>query len=188
MVNNVLDLAQQDVPLKQTSTCKGAEYHGPCPSCGGTDRFCVWPERGKTGRFWCRQCGRKGDSIQYLRDFRGLSFLEAKQRLGLPITSSPYRQADRAAIDTARERYFTWEHECLIEVTDSHRELLPQRWQAELSCDAFPEERALWTRKRENLDEQIESLQYDLKIFTYREYESERFARWAAEQSKKEAA
>lgn len=29
---------------------------GPCPDCGGTDRFVVFQE----GNYWCRQCGKKG--------------------------------------------------------------------------------------------------------------------------------
>jgi len=33
----------------------GWEWGGPCPSCGGDDRFIV-----SNGYFWCRQCGRKG--------------------------------------------------------------------------------------------------------------------------------
>lgn len=33
------------------------EWHGPCPTCGGTDRFIVWRDR---GNYWCRQCGLKG--------------------------------------------------------------------------------------------------------------------------------
>ena len=38
------------------------EWAGPCPKCGGEDRFRVWPEAGNsgTGSFWCRQCGWKG--------------------------------------------------------------------------------------------------------------------------------
>lgn len=126
--------------------------------------------------------------IQYLRDFRGLSFVEAKRALGLEITRAPNRQADQAAIDRVREDYFSWEHECYIEVTDAHRALLAEREEAEFASRAFPEERDLWTRKIENINEQIESLQLDLNIFTYKKYEPERFARWAIERQKKEAA
>ena len=44
------------------------EYHSACPECGGKDRFLSWPAevRGKcTGAFMCRQCGERGDSIDY---------------------------------------------------------------------------------------------------------------------------
>lgn len=60
--------------LNKTSSCKGGEYHSACPSCGGKDRFTVWPEK---NRYWCRQCKKSGDSIQFAREFMGLSFKEA---------------------------------------------------------------------------------------------------------------
>jgi hypothetical protein len=40
----------------------GKEHHGPCPLCGGDDRFCVWPAR---GRAWCRQCNTSGDALAW---------------------------------------------------------------------------------------------------------------------------
>ena len=55
------------------------EWHGPCPKCGGTDRFIVWP---KDGRYWCRQCGAKGDTLQAARDFLGHSFRKAAELAG----------------------------------------------------------------------------------------------------------
>jgi hypothetical protein len=36
--------------------------------------------------FWCRQCEIKGDSIQYLRDYHGMSFQEASEQVGKNIT------------------------------------------------------------------------------------------------------
>jgi len=49
---------QMGVQLKRVS---GYEYAGPCPWCGGTDRFHVWRDK---GNFWCRpgpgHCGRDG--------------------------------------------------------------------------------------------------------------------------------
>ena len=77
---NLLELIQSDGgALKRAATTGGGEYAGACPFCGGRDRFRVWPAN---GRYWCRSCGVAGDSIQYLRDFRGLSFLEACEVLG----------------------------------------------------------------------------------------------------------
>jgi len=75
---NIIDLIQADgFTLKRQATTNGGEYAGPCPFCGeGKDRFRVWPEQ-KNGRYWCRSCGKTGDSIQYLRERRGISFVEA---------------------------------------------------------------------------------------------------------------
>ncbi len=85
----LLDLLNQDgASLKRVSGTHGGEYAGPCPSCGGTDRFHVWPEQGDGGRYWCRGCSKSGDAIQYLKDFRGLPYLEACHLLGLEPKSN----------------------------------------------------------------------------------------------------
>ena len=70
------------------------EYCGPCPWCGGKDRFTLFTAQGTEGlgRFWCRQCGKSGDTIQFLRDLDGLTFQAAKEVLGLSadrITRKP---------------------------------------------------------------------------------------------------
>ncbi len=80
---NILDLLQQDgCRLKRVSSTHGGEYAGPCPWCGGRDRFRVWPYEG-SGRYWCRQCSRSGDSIQYMREFRKMTYREACDTLGI---------------------------------------------------------------------------------------------------------
>ncbi len=72
---DLIELFQQDgFNFVKQATTGGGEYAGSCPFCGGTDRFRVWPE---SGRYWCRQCGKRGDTIQYLRDFRNMEFREA---------------------------------------------------------------------------------------------------------------
>ncbi len=45
----------------------GAVYHGPCPECGGEDRFTVEPDTGNGGRWACRQCHPKwGDALAWI--------------------------------------------------------------------------------------------------------------------------
>ncbi len=76
----IIDLLHNDgITTKKAAQTGGSEYAGPCPWCGGNDRFRVWPG---SGRYWCRGCGKAGDAIQYLRERRGLSFPEACQYLG----------------------------------------------------------------------------------------------------------
>ena len=58
---------------KKTET----EFAGPCPWCGGDDRFVVWPHQDSGGRFMCRRCQKTGDAIDLLRD-QGFSFHAAK--------------------------------------------------------------------------------------------------------------
>jgi hypothetical protein len=87
----MLSLLEQDnFQMKKVATTNGGEYAGSCPYCSGHDRFRVWPKR---DRYWCRVCGKSGDAIQYLRDYRGLSFPEAASLTGKKTTVTPQRPA-----------------------------------------------------------------------------------------------
>lgn len=100
---NVLDLAQAKVELKKVSNTYGGEYQGPCPGCGGEDRFHVWPEKNDgQGSFWCRGCEKSGDNIQFLRDFDGLSFHEACDRLDVSI---PDHKALHVPVSYSRKEF-----------------------------------------------------------------------------------
>jgi len=95
MSNDILSLYQgMGLTAKQKTA---TEYAGPCPACGGNDRFCIWGGgQGKhgLGRFYCRGCGLQGDAIQFLREFQGLGYGEACRTLGLtPATPSGRRTA-----------------------------------------------------------------------------------------------
>ena len=79
---------------RRTSTNLGGEYVCACPVCGDggkgqdSDRFHVWPNRPNTsgkcvGRFWCRQCDLNGDTIAFLQQVDGLSFVDACAELGI---------------------------------------------------------------------------------------------------------
>ncbi|KAF0158821.1 MAG: P4 alpha zinc-binding domain-containing protein [Syntrophaceae bacterium] len=87
---NVLELITGDgFTFKRVAATHGGEYAGPCPFCGGNDRFLIWPED-KGGRYWCRGCEKTGDAIQYMRDTRGISFADACRALG--ISKAGYRR------------------------------------------------------------------------------------------------
>lgn len=79
---NVLEVAGSG--LKKVGTALGKlEYAGPCPSCGGTDRFRVWPEKREgEGSYWCRRCGKGGDLVQFFVDFEGMDFKDAFRAAG----------------------------------------------------------------------------------------------------------
>ena len=72
----LLDLVQADVTLRRSSS---RELAGPCPKCGGNDRFTVTPDAGSDGAglWWCRGCNAGGDAVSYLREVRGLSYRDA---------------------------------------------------------------------------------------------------------------
>lgn len=78
---NVLELVQRETGYSyRRKGTGGKEYAGKCPFCqAGEDRFLLWPGE---NRYWCRVCDRKGDAIQFLRDFKHMSFHEAKEYLG----------------------------------------------------------------------------------------------------------
>lgn len=123
---NLLTLIMPDVPLKRVASTHGGEYAGPCPGCGGKDRFRVWPTPPDgPGRYWCRRCGLKGDAIAYVQWREGLSFVQACERLGAmpraaarpasPAASSPgapdpepppqaWQESARLIIDAAHTR------------------------------------------------------------------------------------
>jgi hypothetical protein len=84
-----------------SSSSKGPEWHGPCPVCGGNDRFHVWPEQG-AGTFWCRAEEKGGDLIEFYRWKDGLSYREACERAGqdaktyTPQSQPSARRGDKA--------------------------------------------------------------------------------------------
>jgi hypothetical protein len=87
------------------SAQRGPEWHGPCPVCGGRDRFHVWPEQAQGGSFWCRGCAKGGDLIEFYRWRDNLSYQQACDRAGInaktytPLTAPTTRrhQAPRPA-------------------------------------------------------------------------------------------
>ena len=93
---DLLALMSHDVALQRVASTHGGEWAGPCPFCGGTDRFRVWPNQ-DGGRFWCRQCEAQGDAIAYLQRRDNLTFAEACERLGGVATPHPRQKAAPSA-------------------------------------------------------------------------------------------
>lgn len=99
-MSSLLDLMQQDRPFRRVSVTQGGEWAGPCVFCGeGKDRMRCWPHEGDRGRWWCRRCGKKGDAIAYLREFRGLSFQEAAQQVGKSLDERPRRPQAQTSME-----------------------------------------------------------------------------------------
>jgi putative DNA primase/helicase len=69
--------------------------HGPCPACGGKDRFRFDNKRGR-GDYICGQCGA-GDGFKLLERVHGWTFSESRQQVitvaGLEPNSGAHRQA-----------------------------------------------------------------------------------------------
>jgi hypothetical protein len=86
----------------------GHELIGPCPVCGGVDRFAILPAK----NIWnCRGCGTGGDAIGLEMHLSGGSFVDAvKTLIGEDAGTTNRRQptpeevAARAARETERKR------------------------------------------------------------------------------------
>lgn len=110
-MNGIMGAIQ--TPLEKTSWNKryqSDEYAGPCPWCGGNDRFHVYPDAndipgvGPLGAYLCMGnasggrsgCGRKGDGIAFIQERDGLTFAEACGRLGIDAQKVlDYRRAQK---------------------------------------------------------------------------------------------
>ncbi|MHC1791995.1 CHC2 zinc finger domain-containing protein [Solidesulfovibrio sp.] len=87
------DILERYIAMGLTPKQKtGAEWAGPCPACGGNDRFLIWPSR---DRFHCRGCKLQGDAIEFLRAIQGFGYGEACRELGRTPAAPSGRRATR---------------------------------------------------------------------------------------------
>lgn len=78
----------REVPgLRRVAETNGGEYKGPCPVCGGTDRFVCWPApREGHPRAWCRQCHETPmNGLDFLMWRDGLDFAAVCRKLNIPL-------------------------------------------------------------------------------------------------------
>jgi putative DNA primase/helicase len=61
--------------------------HGPCPACGGKDRF-RFDNKGGDGTYYCNQCGA-GDGITLVRKVNGWDFKTACDEIVRIIGTTP---------------------------------------------------------------------------------------------------
>ena len=62
----------------------------------------MWPEeREGKGSYWCRQCGRAGDGIQFLIDFEANTYAEACAILGIEASVNPMAPRSARPMRTA---------------------------------------------------------------------------------------
>ncbi|MBW2149254.1 MAG: hypothetical protein JRI22_19805 [Deltaproteobacteria bacterium] len=128
----ILDLLQHDGIIgKKVASTNGGEYASPCPGCGGEDRFRCWPEEGDGGRWWCRHCNKSGDVIQYLREFKGMSYRDACIFLG----RTPGRW--RTLRHKRQAENYTW--------MPKDRSRPPEQWQENAMQIVESAEQCLWS-------------------------------------------
>jgi DNA primase len=77
----LLDLAKEiGLEPKKVASTGGGEYHCACPICGGRDRFFIQPNyrmKNCLGRYACRHCDIKGDTIRFCQEIMGLDWKQA---------------------------------------------------------------------------------------------------------------
>jgi|YNPMSStandDraft_2_1061718.scaffolds.fasta_scaffold09931_3 putative DNA primase/helicase len=93
---DLLSLVERDTQLKRIGAIW---FSGPCPFCGGTDRFTL--KRTADGWRWlCRHCtdDKYQDAIDYVMRRDGVDFKEAVERLGggkpSPLRIEPQRPTE----------------------------------------------------------------------------------------------
>lgn len=103
----------------------GIEQHSDCPWCQGKDRFVIWPE---AGRYYCRVCGKFGDSINFLRDYEGMSYFQACSELDIDP-----RYPEEALVNLP------------LVNSSSKDEPPPKRWSEAAEAFVWRAERYLWS-------------------------------------------
>jgi len=126
---DLVGLIGESVSLKRT----GADYRGPCPFHGGTNRnFTVIP---KKGRYYCFVCHESGDVFSWFMKRMGLGYpdavREAARRVGITIPDRPDRAGPdpHEALYTAVAAAHDWFTRQLLELPDARiaREYLERR-------------------------------------------------------------
>lgn len=119
---DLLHLIGQDAPLTRRAAANGGEYAGPCPFCGGVDRFWVWPAAERPG-WWCRRCERSGDMLGYLALRSGRSRAATLAGLGLAAESSSGHAAPLTPPEPVAPPPERWRAEALRFVTTCYDRL-----------------------------------------------------------------
>lgn len=76
--------------------------HGPCPICGGNDRF-RWDNRNDEGTYVCTQCG-SGDGFTLLERITGQSFKQLADKVEQMLGHSNKYQGPSGDIEELRQR------------------------------------------------------------------------------------
>ncbi len=125
---NLITLAGQYTQLRRASGT--TEYMGPCPRCGGTDRFHV-----KAGGFFCRQCkqmeannGIWYDQIDFVRWMDNCSFTAAVEKLTeakpMTLTKTPVTPVVKQQKAANHEHYAGWLEKAETLVSDARASLM----------------------------------------------------------------
>lgn len=122
--------------MKKAAGTNGGEWHGPCPMCGGRDRFVVQPNAGNGGRWSCRQCSPTwGDAVAFLMTYNSMSFADVLKAMNLAteisqlpklhktldrvVTKPTKRAADETKWQERAHAFIEWSDSTLWDVNDT---------------------------------------------------------------------
>lgn len=98
---------------------------GTCPGCLANNTFITSDNH---NHYYCKECQRRGDAVQYLRDFHSLSFKEACRQLGMELNQAPRTMlwrctpAHKPAASKIPDQ--NWQKQALSFVIDCHDRLM----------------------------------------------------------------
>lgn len=125
---DLIELAGRHVELRKVSP---KEHHGPCPWCGGDDRFRVTADH-----FACRQCGRSGDAIAFVMQRQNVDFKTAVSILGgdVPMSvSEKVKPAHKSVEPTVKPL----DDNRVRKLMEAHRKLVEQSTSVSRRCMAY---------------------------------------------------
>lgn len=94
---DLLPLVEADVQLKRS----GAWWIGPCPFCGGEDRFNLH-STSEGWKWFCRHCGdgRYHDAVAFVMRRENMTYPEALKRMG--ADKPDWKERDRRTVEISR--------------------------------------------------------------------------------------
>ena len=113
----ILDLlAQRGLSPVKATNMHGGEYVSPCPKCGGSDCFRVWPALNaqdcEGGTWFCRRCSQGGDLKKFLQVFGEISVDETEKKMTITLEE---RRALRLYAEKCKDT--PWASTDLVQIT-----------------------------------------------------------------------
>lgn len=148
-MRDVFSMAETDTRLKRVAR---GEYAGACPGCGGNDRFHIKQKERNGELVWvwmCRGCWEPsakgwGDAIEYCRQFRSMSFTEARDYVNEIDEAREQVSTTLARLDKAKREGATaseqWQERARTFINAASERLFTKDGAA---CLAFSRERGL---------------------------------------------
>ena len=164
---------------KLVASTQGGEYHSPCPSCGGTDRLVIQPNKQMKnclGYYFCRQCGIYGDSIQFCLDHLGFTdFKEAVNYVGGDISfkvPNIFAKKENKPLIIINKLTEPWSEQASMLVEEAHtcllslKDILETLYKRGLPLDAIKQYKIGWLDKDKKIEGHLWGLEKETIWFT----------------------